>query len=108
MTTNNQLYLYNNCIFDSWTICASSNNEKTYFNNCVINGCLNTSTDLSSGDVYVNDCKIAKAEYSGSMTMYFENCQIEEVIIWNSNTYFTNCDITKLQENVTTATVIIR
>ena len=100
---------YNNCIFDSWTICASSNNEETYYNNCTINGCLNTSTDLSSGDVYVKGCKIAMAEYSGSMTMNFENCQIGEVIIWNTNTNFTNCEITKLNDdNVTSATVTIK
>jgi hypothetical protein len=100
---------YNKCIFDSWTICASSNKEETYFNSCVINGCLNTSTDFSSGDVYVKGCKIAMAEYSGSMTMNFENCQIGEVIIWNTNTNFTNCEITTLNDdNVTTATVIIR
>ena len=33
----------------------------------------------------------------------------EEVIIWNSNTNFTNCEITTLNDdNVTTATVIIK
>ena len=100
---------YNNCTFDSWAICASSNKEETYYNNCTINGCLNTSTDLSSGDVYVKGCKIAMAEYSGSMTVNFEDCEIGEVIIWNSNTNFTNCEITTLnKDNVTTATVIIK
>ena len=68
---------YNNCTFDGWTICASSNKEETTFNNCTINGCLNTSTDFSSGDVFVNNCIIAKAEYSGSMTMNFVDCQID-------------------------------
>ena len=99
---------YNNCTFDSWTICASSNKEETYFNNCTINGCLNTSTDLSSGDVYVEDSEIAKAEYSGSMTMNFENCEIGEMIIWNANTNLTNCKVTTLdQSNVTNAVVKI-
>ena len=99
---------YNNCTFDSWTICASSNKEETYFNNCTINGCLNTSTDFSSGDVYVKDSEIAKAEYSGSMTMNFENCEIDEMIIWNANTNLTNCEVTTLdQSNVTNAVVKI-
>ena len=99
---------YNNCTFDSWAICASSNNEETTFNNCTINGCLNTSTDFSSGDVFVNNCKIAKAEYSGSMTMNFVDCQIDEIIIWNANTNLTNCEVTKLDvSNVTNATVTI-
>ena len=100
---------YNNCTFDDWTICASSNNEETTFNNCTINGCLNTSTDFSSGDVFVNNCKIAKAEYSGSMTMNFVGCQIDEIIIWNANTNLTNCQVTKLDNsNVTNATVTIK
>ena len=100
---------YNNCTFDDWTICASSNNEETTFNNCTINGCLNTSTDFSSGDVFVNNCKIAKAEYSGSMTMNFVDCQIDEIIIWNANTNLTNCEVTKLDDsNVTNATVTIK
>ena len=100
---------YNNCTFDSWTICASSNKEETTFNNCTINGCLNTSTDLSSGDVFVNNCEIAKAEYSGSMTMNFVDCQIDEIIIWNANTNLTNCQVTKLDNsNVTNATVTIK
>ena len=101
--------IYNDCTFDSWAICASSNNEKTTFNNCTINGCLNTSTDFSSGDVFVNNCKIAKAEYSGSMTMNFVDCQIGEIIIWNANTNLTNCKVTKLDDsNVTNATVTIK
>ena len=100
---------YNDCTFDSWAICASSNKEETTFNNCTINGCLNTSTDFSSGDVFVNNCKIAKAEYSGSMTMNFVDCQIGEIIIWNANTNLTNCKVTKLDDsNVTTATVTIK
>ena len=100
---------YNNCTFDSWAICASSNKEETTFNNCTINGCLNTSTDFSSGDVFVNNCKIAKAEYSGSMTMNFVDCQIDEIIIWNANTNLTNCQVTELDDsNVTNATVTIK
>ena len=100
---------YNNCTFDDWTICASSNKEETTFNNCTINGCLNTSTDFSSGDVSVNNCQIAKAEYSGSMTMNFVDCQIDEIIIWNANTNLTNCEVTKLDDsNVTNATVTIK
>ena len=100
---------YNNCTFDSWAICASSNKEETTFNNCTINGCLNTSTDFSSGDVFVNNCEIAKAEYSGSMTMNFVDCQIGEIIIWNANTNLTNCEVTKLDDsNVTNATVTIK
>ena len=100
---------YNNCTFDDWTICASSNNEETTFNNCTINGCLNTSTDFSSGDVSVNNCQIAKAEYSGSMTMNFVDCQIDEIIIWNANTNLTNCQVTELDDsNVTNATVTIK
>ena len=100
---------YNNCTFDDWAICASSNNEETTFNNCTINGCLNTSTDFSSGDVFVNNCKIAKAEYSGSMTMNFVDCQIDEIIIWNANTNLTNCQVTTLDNsNVTNATVTIK
>lgn len=100
---------YNNCTFDDWTICASSNNEETTFNNCTINGCLNTSTDFSSGDVSVNNCQIAKAEYSGSMTMNFVNCQIGEIIIWNADTNLTNCQVTTLDtSNVTNATVTIK
>ena len=101
--------IYNDCTFDSWAICASSNNEKTIFNNCTINGCLNTSTDFSSGDVSVNNCQIAKAEYSGSMTMNFVDCQIDEIIIWNANTNLTNCQVTTLDtSNVTNATVTIK
>lgn len=100
---------YNDCTFDSWAICASSNEEETTFNNCTINGCLNTSTDFSSGDVFVNNCEIAKAEYSGSMTMNFVDCQIDEIIIWNANTNLTNCQVTELDDsNVTNATVTIK
>ena len=100
---------YNNCTFDGWTICASSNKEETTFNNCTIKGCLNTSTDFSSGDVFVNNCQIAKAEYSGSMTMNFVDCQIDEIIIWNANTNLTNCQVTTLDtSNVTNATVTIK
>lgn len=100
--------IYNDCTFDSWAICASSNKEETIFNNCTINGCLNTSTDFSSGDVFVNNCKIAKAEYSGSMTMNFVDCQIDEIIIWNANTNLTNCQVTELDNShVTTAKVTI-
>ena len=70
---------------------------------------MNTSTDLSSGDVFVKNCEIAKAEYSGSMTMNFVDCQIGEIIIWNANTNLTNCKVTKLDDsNVTTATVTIK
>lgn len=100
---------YNDCTFDSWAICASSNEEETTFNNCTINGCLNTSTDFSSGDVFVNNCEIAKAEYSGSMTMNFVDCQISKIIIWNANTNLTNCQVTELDDsNVTNATVTIK
>ena len=100
---------YNNCTFDSWAICASSNNEETTFNNCTIKGCLNTSTDFSSGDVSVNNCQIAKAEYSGSMTMNFVDCQIGEIIIWNADTNLTNCQVTTLDtSHVTNATVTIK
>lgn len=87
---------YNNCTFDSWTICASSNNEETYLNSCTINGCLNTSTDFSSGDVFVKDSTIVKAEYSGSMTMNFENCEIGELIIWGGNTVLNGCTYTTI------------
>ena len=98
---------YNACTFDSWAICASGN-EETYYNNCTIKGCLNTSTDLSSDDVFVKDSEIAKAEYSGSMTMYFENCQIGELIIWNANTNLKDCEVTTLDKsNVTTAIIKI-
>jgi len=99
---------YNNCTFADWTICASSNNEETYFNNCVINGCLNTSTDFSAGNTYVTNSTIAKAEYSGSASMNFENCQIGELITWNMNTTLNNCDVETLNlDNVSTATIII-
>jgi hypothetical protein len=99
---------YNNCTFDGWAICASSNKEVTTFNDCTINGCLNTSTDFNSGDVFVNNCEIAKAEYSGSMTVNFEGCQIGEVIIWNSNTNFTNCKVATMNlDGVTTATITV-
>ena len=98
---------YNDCTFDSWAICASGN-EKTYYNNCTINGCLNTSTDFSSDDVFVKDSEIVKAEYSGSMTMNFENCQIGELIIWNANTNLNDCEVTTLDKsNVTTAIIRI-
>ena len=90
---------YNYCTFDSWAICASSNNEKTYYNNCTINGCLNTSTDFSSGDVYAKNCSIEKAEYSGSMTMYFENCTIKELISWDAKTVLTGCTVTTLDDS---------
>ena len=86
---------YNNCTFDSWAICASSNNEKTYFNNCTINGCLNTSTDFSSGNTYVKDSTVAKAEYSGNATMYFENCTIGELISWDMATFLEECVVEK-------------
>lgn len=91
---------YNNCTFDGdWAICASSNNEKTYFNNCTINGCLNTSVDFSAGDTYVNGSTVAKAEFSGSATMYFENCTIGELISWDMSTVLTNCEVTTLDDS---------
>ena len=87
---------YNNCTFDDWAICASSNNDLTYFNNCTINGCLNTSVDFSSGNVYVKDSTVVKAEYSGSATMSFENCTIGELISWDMNTVLKNCTVTTI------------
>ena len=90
---------YNNCVFDSWTICASGNNERTYFNNCTINGCLNTSVDFSSGDTFVKDSTVAKAEFGGSATMNFENCTIGELISWDMATVLNNCTVTKLDDS---------
>ena len=86
---------YNNCTFDDWTICASSGNKETYFDNCVINGTLNTSTDFSSGNTYVTDSTVAKAEFSGAATMYFTNCQIGELISWDMATVLENCVVEK-------------
>ena len=86
---------YNNCTFDDWTICASSGNKETYFNNCDINGTLNTSTDFSSGNTYVTDSTVAKAEFSGAATMYFTNCQIGELISWDMATVLENCVVEK-------------
>ena len=97
---------YNNCTFDDWAICASSNKEETYFNNCTINGTLNTSTDFSSGDVYVKDSTIAKADYSGSATMYFENCTIGELISYNMATELKNCTVTTLDDTHMTSNKI--
>ena len=86
---------YNNCTFDDWTICASSGNKETYFNNCDINGTLNTSTDFSSGNTYVTNSTVAKAEFSGAATMYFTNCQIGELISWDMATVLENCVVEK-------------
>ena len=98
---------YNNCTFDDWTICASSGNKETYFNNCDINGTLNTSTDFSSGNTYVTDSTVAKAEFSGAATMYFTNCQIGELISWDMATVLKNCvvekqDLKMVDQKVTT------
>ena len=101
---------YNNCKFDSWAICASSNALETYFNNCAI-AILNTSSDFNSGNVYVNNSVVTKAEYSFSSedsVMYFEDCEIGELIPWNANTSLTNCTVTTLNaSNMTTATLTI-
>ncbi len=86
---------YKNCTFDDGAICASSGNKETYFNNCDINGTLNTSTDLSSGNTYVTDSTVAKAEFSGAATMYFTNCQIGELISWDMATVLENCVVEK-------------
>ena len=86
---------YNNCTFDDWAICASSGNKETYFNNCDINGTLNTSTDFSSGNTYVTDSTVAKAEFAGAATMYFTNCKIGELISWDMATVLKNCDVEK-------------
>ena len=99
---------YNNCIFDGdWVICASSNQDKTYINNCEIKGCLNTSSDFSAGDTYVKGSTVAKAEYSGKATMCFENCTIGELISWNMNTTLTNCTVEKLDLSEVTDAIII-
>lgn len=90
---------YNNCTFDNWTICASSGNKETYFNNCDIKGTLNTSTDFSSGNTYVTDSTVAKAEFSGAATMYFTNCQIGELISWDMKTVLENCTVTTLDDS---------
>lgn len=86
---------YNNCTFDDWTICASGGNKETYFNNCDIKGTLNTSVEFSSGNTYVTDSTVAKAEFSGAATMYFTNCQIGELISWDMNTVLKNCVVEK-------------
>ena len=101
---------YNNCKFDSWAICASSNALETYFNNCAI-AILNTSSDFNSGNVYVNNSVVTKAEYSfrsKDSVMYFEDCEIGELIPWNANTSLTNCTVETLNaSNMTTATLTI-
>lgn len=93
------LATYKNCTFDDWTICASSNNEKTYFEGCKIDGCLNTSVDFSSGDTYLKNCVIAKAEFSGAATMYFEDCTIGELISWDMSTVLENCTVETLDDS---------
>ena len=99
---------YNSCVFDSWAICAV-NNVETYYNNCTINGCLNTSVDFNSGNVYVKNSTVAKTEYSFSSSasvMSFENCEIGELISWNANTVLTNCTVTTLDDtHMTTGTI---
>ena len=101
---------YNNCVFDGWAICAAKNVE-TAFNKCTIKGCLNTSSDFDSGNVYAKDSKIAKAEYSfgsDASAMNFENCEIGELISWNANTVLTNCTVTTLDDtHMTTNTITI-
>ena len=100
--------VYNNCVFDSWAICAISNVE-TYYNNCTIKECLNTSGDFNSGNVYVSNSTVTKAEYSfrsASSVMNFENCEIGELISWNANTVLTNCTVTTLDDtHMTTGTI---
>ena len=91
---------YNNCTVTGNMECASSNKAKTYVNNCTIE-LFHTSVDYSSDNAYVKGSKIAKAEYSGSadLTIYFENCEIGELISWNVNTELTNCKVTTLDES---------
>ena len=96
---------YNNCTFADWTICASSNYKETYFNNCKI-AILNTSTDFSSGDAFLKECEITKAEYSGSKSMNFDNCQIGEMIIWNMDTTLNGCTVETLDLSHVTDAVI--
>ena len=101
---------YNNCVFDNWAICAV-NNVETYYNKCVIKGCLNTSSDFDSANVYVKDSTVAKAEYSfrsANSVMNFENCEIGELISWNANTVLTSCDVTTLDNShMTSGTITI-
>ena len=88
---------YTNCTFECAKVeCASGGKNLTYFNNCEINGTLHTSVDFSSGNTYVTDSKVAKAEYSGAATMYFTKCEIRELISWNMNTVLENCDVANI------------
>ena len=87
---------YKNCTFDSWTIAAAGGNAETTYEGCTIKGILNTSVDFSSGDIYVKDCTVATAEYSGGTVIYFDNCTIGEIINWGTQTEATNCTIGKL------------
>lgn len=99
---------YNDCTFADWTICACSGGKETYFNKCEI-AILNTSSDFNSGNVYVKDSDITKAEYSfnsANSVMNFENCEIGELISWNANTVLTNCTVTTLDDShMTTGTI---
>ncbi len=99
---------YNECTFDDWAICASSNNAETYYNDCTINGCLNTSTDFSSGNTFLNGCDVVKAEYSGAATMNFKDCTIGELISWNMDTVLTGCTVTTLvTEHMSSNTITV-
>ena len=97
---------YNNCTIN-YLECASSGNAETYVNNCTLVQ-IHTSTDFSAGNAYVKDSTITKAEYSGTATMYFENCTIGELISWNMNTVLTNCTVTTLDDShMTTNTIVV-
>ena len=99
---------YNECTFDTWAICASSNNAETYYNDCTINGCLNTSTDFSSGNIFLNGCDVVKAEYSGAAAMNFEDCTIGELISWDMTTVLTGCTVTTLvTEHMSSNTITV-
>ena len=88
---------YNNCNI-TYLECASSGNRETFVNDCTL-GQIHTSGDFSAGNAYVKNTTITKAEYSGSATMYFENCTIGELISWNMNTVLTNCTVTTLDDS---------
>ena len=97
---------YNNCTIAGKLECASSNQAETYVNNSTV-GMFHTSTDFNSGNAYVNNSTITKAEYSGGKTMYFEECEIGELISWNTSTVLTNCTVTTIDASRMTTNAII-
>ena len=98
---------YNNCVVDVSLESASSGKAETYVNNCKL-AQFHSSGDYSAGNCYLKECEITRAEYGGGITVYFEDCVIEELISWNTNTVLTGCTVNTIDDShMTTGSITI-